>query len=77
MVRMWYYVTIKKQQGGNKKMRTYRCKVKIIKYVEVVVYAKNKDEAKRKATSFCMGGWGNTVASQTEILDIEHISKEK
>ena len=58
-------------------MRTYRCKVKIIKYKEVVVYAENKDEAKRKASSFCEDGWGITVASQTEILDIEHISKEK
>ena len=58
-------------------MRTYRCRVKIIKYREVVVFAKNKDEAKRKASSFCMGGWGNTVASQTEILDIEHVPKEK
>lgn len=58
-------------------MRAYRCKVKIIKYVEVVFCAENKDEVKRKAPSFCMGGWGNTVASQTEILDIEHISKEK
>lgn len=57
-------------------MRTYRCKVKVIKYVEVVVYAENKDEAKRKVPS-CAGGWGNTVASQTEILDVEHISKEK
>ena len=58
-------------------MRTYRCKVKVIKYVEVVVYAENKDEAKRKVPRFCAGGWGNTVASQTEILDVEHISKEK
>ena len=58
-------------------MRTYRCKVKTIKYKEVVVYAKNKDEAKREATRLCMGGWGNTVASQTEILDVEHIPKEK
>ena len=58
-------------------MRTYRCKVKIIKYKEVVVYAENKDEAKRKIPSFCTGCWGNTIASQTEILDIEHISKEK
>ena len=58
-------------------MRTYRCKVKTIKYKEVVVFAKNKDEAKRKASSFCMGGWGNIVASQTEILDIEHVPKEK
>lgn len=58
-------------------MRTYRCKVKTIKYVEVVIYAENKDEAKRRAPSFCAGGWGNTVASQTEILDVEHISKEK
>ena len=58
-------------------MRMYRCKVKIIKYVEVNVYAENKEEAKRKVPSFCMGGWGNTVASQTEILDVEHISKGK
>ena len=58
-------------------MRKYRCKVKIIKYLEVVVYAENKDEAKRKVPSFCEGGWGNTIASQTEILDVEHISKEK
>ena len=36
-----------------------------------------KDEAKRKAPSFCEGGWGITVACQTEILDIEHIPKEK
>lgn len=56
-------------------MRTYRCKVKVIKYVEVVVYAENKDEAKRKVPSFCGGGWGNTVASQTEILDCAHIKK--
>lgn len=58
-------------------MRAYRCNVKIIKYVEVVICAENKDEVKRKAPSFCMGGWGNTVASQTEILDCVHISKEK
>ena len=58
-------------------MRAYRCKVKIIKYVEVVISAENKDEAKRKAPNFCEGGWGNTVASQTEILDIEHVPKEK
>ena len=58
-------------------MRTYRCKVKIIKYKEVIVYAENKDEAKRKVPNFCEGGWGNTISSQTEILDIEHISKEK
>ena len=58
-------------------MRTYRCKVKIIKYVEVVVHAENKDEAKRKATRFCASGWGNTITSQLEILDVEHVSKEK
>ena len=58
-------------------MRIYRCKVKTIKYKEVIVYAENKEEAKRKAPSFCEGGWGNTVASQTEILDCVHISKEK
>lgn len=58
-------------------MRRYRCKVKIIKYVEVVISAENKDEAKRKAPNFCEGGWGNTVAIQTEILNVEHISKEK
>ena len=58
-------------------MRKYRCKVKTIKYVEVTVYAKNKDEAKREASSFCEDGYGITVASQTEILDIEHIQKEK
>ena len=58
-------------------MRTYRCKVKIIKYKEVVIHAENKEEAKIKATRLCEGGWGNTVASQTEILDVEHISKEK
>ena len=58
-------------------MRTYRCKVKIIKYKEVVIHAENKEEAKIKATRLCKGGLGNTVASQTEILDVEHISKEK
>ena len=58
-------------------MRTYRCKVKIIKYLEVVVCAENKDEAKRKVPSFCEGGWGNTITSQTEILDVEHILKTK
>ena len=58
-------------------MRKYRCKVKIIKYVEVVISAENKDEAKRKAHNFCAGGWGNTVVNQTEILDVEHIPKEK
>lgn len=58
-------------------MRTYRCKVKIIKYKEVIVYAENKEEAKRKVPSLCEGIWGNTITSQTEILDIEHIPKEK
>ena len=58
-------------------MRAYRCKVKTIKYQEVIVYVNNKDEAKRKAPSYCEYGLGNTVASQTEILDVEHISKEK
>ena len=58
-------------------MRAYRCKVKVIKYVEVVIRAENKDEAKRKAPNFCAVGWGNTVASQTEILEVEHIYKEK
>ena len=45
--------------------------------MEVVIYAENKDEAKRKAPSFCAGDWGNTVASQTEVLDVEYIPKEK
>ena len=58
-------------------MRTYRCKVKTIKYKEVIIYAENKDEAKRIAPNFCASGWGNVVTSQTEILDVEHISKEK
>jgi len=58
-------------------MRTYRCKVKTIKYKEVFICAENKDEAKREASSFCEDGYGITVASQTEILDIEHIQKEK
>lgn len=58
-------------------MRRYRCKVKIIRYMEVVICAENKDEAKREASSFCEDGYGITVASQTEILDIEHIQKEK
>ena len=58
-------------------MRIYRCKVKTIKYTEVVVYAENKEEAKRKVPSLCAGGWGNTISSQTEILDCVHISKEK
>ena len=58
-------------------MRTYRCKVKTIKYKEVIIYDESKDEGKRKVRSLCEGGWGNTVASQTEILDVEHIPKEK
>ena len=58
-------------------MRIYRCKVKTIEYKEVIVYANNKDEAKRKAPNLCEGIWGNTIASQTEILDVEHIPKEK
>ena len=64
-------------ERGIKIMRKYRCKVKTIKYVEVTVYAKNKDEAKRKAPNFCEGIWGNTITSQTEILDVEHILKTK
>lgn len=59
------------------RVRTYKCKVKIIKYKEVIVHTENKDEAKRKARRLCEGGWGNTVASQTEILDVVHTSKEK
>ena len=62
---------------GIKAMRTYKCKVRVIRDWEVVVYAKNKDEAKKEAPSLCTSGWGITVASQTEILDIEHIPKEK
>ena len=58
-------------------MRTYRCKVKTIKYKEVFICAENKDEAKRKIPSFCEDGWGITVACQIEILDVEHAPKEK
>ena len=58
-------------------MRKYRCKVKTIKYQEVIVYVNNKEEAKREASSFCEDGYGITVACQTEILDIEHMPKEK
>lgn len=31
----------------------------------------------KEASSFCGDGWGITVACQTEILDIEHVPKEK
>lgn len=58
-------------------MRTYMCKVKTIKYKEVFICAENKEEAKKEAASFCEEGYGTTVACQTEILEIEHIPKEK
>ena len=58
-------------------MRKYRCKVKIVKYKEVFICAENKYEAKREASSFCEDGYGITVACQTEIIDIEHMPKEK
>lgn len=53
------------------------CKVKTIKYKEVFICAENKEEAKKEAASFCEEGYGTTVACQTEILEIEHIPKEK
>lgn len=58
-------------------MRCYRCKVKIVRDWEVVVYAKNKKEAADEAPSLCTVGWGFPIKTYTEVTEIEHMAKKE
>lgn len=56
-------------------MRCYKCKVKIVQYWEVTVYAKNKSG--RRSPSLCTVGQGFPIKTHTEVTEIEHMADKK
>ena len=55
-------------------MRCYKCKLKIVRDSEVIVYAKNKKEAAEEALRI---GWGFPIKTHTEVTEIEHMATKR
>ena len=58
-------------------MSDYKCKVRIIRDVEITIHAKNKKEAKEEAEDFCRYGLGLPLGEQVEVLEIERMIAKK
>lgn len=58
-------------------MSDYKCKVRIIQYREVTVYAKNKSEAEEEAGDWCKSGCGLLLGEHVEVLEIERMTAKK
>lgn len=58
-------------------MSDYRCKVRLIRDMEMTVYAKNKGEAEKQAKNLCKCGWGVPLSEHTEVIEIERMTEKK
>ena len=54
-------------------MSDYRCKVRIIRDREIILYAKNKNEAEEKAKNLCEIGVGLPLEVHIEVIEIERM----
>jgi len=58
-------------------MSDYKCKVRLIRDMEITVHAKNKKEAEEEAKDLCKCGWGLLIGEHTELLEIERMTAKK
>ena len=58
-------------------MSDYKCKVRIIRDMEITIYAKNKKEAEEEAKDWCKRGWGKPLDEHVEVFEIERMTKKK
>jgi len=58
-------------------MSDYKCKVRIIRDMEITVYAKNKNEAEKEAKISCRHGFGLPLGEHAEVIEIERITAKK
>lgn len=58
-------------------MSDYKCKVRIIRDVEITVYAKNKNDAEKEAKIACRYGFGLPLGEHAEVLEMERMTAKK
>lgn len=58
-------------------MSDYKCKVRIIRDMEITIYAKNKNEAEKESKSLCKYGWGFPLGEHAEVFEIERMTAKK
>ena len=58
-------------------MSDYKCKVRIIRDMEITVYAKNKDEAEKEAKHWCKYGFGLPLRKHAEVIEMERMTAKK
>ena len=58
-------------------MSDYKCKVRIIRDMEITVYAKNKNEVEEKAKNLCRRGFGLPLREYIEVFGLERITAKK
>ncbi len=58
-------------------MSDYKCKVRIVRDMEITVYAKNKNEAEKESKNLCGYGWGFPLGEHKEVIEIERMTAKK
>ncbi len=58
-------------------MSDYKCKVRIIRDVEITVYSKNKNDAEKEAKIACRHGFGLPLGEYAEVFEIERMTVKK
>lgn len=58
-------------------MSDYKCKVRIIRDMEIPIHAKNKKEAEEAAKDWCKRGFGRPLGEHTEVFEIERMTAKR
>lgn len=58
-------------------MSDYKCKVRIIRDMEITIYAKNKKVAEEEARDWCKSGCGLPLGEHIEVLEMERMTAKK
>lgn len=58
-------------------MSDYKCKVRIIRDMEIAIHAKNKKEAEEEAKDWCKHGFGLPLGEHVEVFEIERMTAKK
>lgn len=58
-------------------MSDYKCKIRIVRDMEITVYAKNKNEAEKESKNLCKYGLGLPLGEHIEVIEIERMTAKK
>lgn len=58
-------------------MSDYKCKVRIIRDMEITIHAKNKNDAEKEAKHWCKYGFGLPLGEHAEVFEIERMTAKK